>query len=65
MKLLRFASIIGNAGTGVVELKPDPPRVRPRTTATATATRINDRKAFQRIFGDTDGDGVFTRGVDM
>ena len=25
---------------------------------------LNDRKAFQRIFGDTDGDGVFTRGSD-
>ena len=34
------------------------------TTVTATATPLNDREAFQRIFGDADGDGTFTRGID-
>ena len=37
VKLLRFASIIGNGGAGVVELKPDSPSRSATTTATATA----------------------------
>jgi len=64
VKLLRFASIIGNAGAGVVELKPDAPRNSARNDCDGDGDPLNDRKAFQRIYRDTDGDGVFTRGVD-
>ena len=64
VKLLRFSSIIGNAGTGVVELKPDPPSRSAENDCDGDGDPLNDRKAFQRIFGDADGDGVFTRGVD-
>ena len=64
VKLLRFASIIGNAGAGVVELKPDSPASSAENDCNGDGDPLNDRKAFQRIFGDTDGDGVFTRGDD-
>ncbi|MGH2629231.1 MAG: lysyl oxidase family protein [Actinomycetota bacterium] len=64
VKLLRFSSIIGNAGAGVVELQPDPPSRSAENDCDRDGDPLNDRKAFQRIFGDTDGDGVFTRGVD-
>jgi lysyl oxidase len=64
VKLLRFSSIIGNAGDGVVELKPDPPSRSAENDCDGDGDPLNDRKAFQRIYGDTDGDGVFTRGVD-
>jgi hypothetical protein len=64
VKLLRFASIIGNAGAGVVELKPDTPVRSAANDCDGDGDPLNDRKAFQRIFGDADGDGVFTRGVD-
>ena len=64
VKLLRFASIIGNAGAGVVELKPDTPARSAEDDCDDDGDPLNDRKAFQRIFGDTDGDGVFTRGTD-
>ena len=62
VKLLRFASIIGNAGAGVVELKPDTPARSAENDCDGDGDPLNDRKAFQRVFGDTDGDGVFTRG---
>ena len=64
VKLLRFASVIGNAGEGVVELRPDPLAKSATNDCDDDGDPLNDRKAFQRIFGDTDGDGVFTRGVD-
>jgi len=64
IKLLRFASIIGNAGVGVVELKPDSPARSAQNDCDGDGDPLNDRKAFQRIFGDSDGDGVFTRGTD-
>jgi hypothetical protein len=64
VKLLRFASIIGNAGVGVVELKPDTAARSAENDCDGDGDPLNDRKAFQRIFGDADGDGVFTRGVD-
>ena len=64
VKLLRFASIIGNAGAGAVELKPDTPARSAGNDCDGDGDPMNDRKAFQRIFGDNDGDGVFTRGVD-
>ena len=64
VRLLRFASIIGNAGAGVVELKPDTPARSAENDCDGDGDPLNDRKAFQRVFGDTDGDGVFTRGID-
>jgi hypothetical protein len=64
VKRLRFASIIGNAGAGVLELKPDSPKRSAANDCNRDGDPLNDRKAFQRIFGDTDGDGVFTRGED-
>jgi hypothetical protein len=64
VKELRFASIIGNGGAGVVELKPDTPKSSAQNDCDGDGDPLNDRKAFQRIFGDVDGDGVFTRGVD-
>ena len=64
VKLLRFASIIGNSGAGVVELKPDSAARSAENDCDSDGDPLNDRKAFQRIFGDTDGDGIFTRGVD-
>ena len=64
VKLLRFASIIGNAGAGVVELKPDTSTNSAENDCDGDGDPLNDRKAFQRIFGDTDGDGEFTRGDD-
>ena len=64
VKRLRFASIIGNSGSGVVELKPDTPANSAENDCDGDGDPLNDRKAFQRIFGDTDGDGVFRRGDD-
>jgi len=64
VKLLRFASIIGNAGAGVVELKPDTLAQSAENDCDDDGDPLNDRKAFQRVFGDTDGDHVFTRGTD-
>jgi hypothetical protein len=64
VKLLRFASTIGNAGTGIVELKPDSPTRSAQNDCDGDGDPLNDRKAFQRIYRDTDGDGVFIRGID-
>jgi hypothetical protein len=64
VKLLRFASTIGNAGTGIVELKPDNPTRSTSNDCDGDGDPLNDRKAFQRIYRDVDGDGVFIRGID-
>ena len=64
VKLLRFASIIGNRGVGVVELKPDSPARSADNDCDGDGDPLNDRKAFQRVFRDADGDGAFTRGLD-
>ena len=39
-------------------------RARARTTATGTANPANDRDVYQRIFLDSNGDGVFERAQD-
>jgi hypothetical protein len=65
VKLLRFASVIGNRGVGVVELKPDSPARSADNDCDGDGDPLNDRKAFQRVFRDGDGDGVFTRDVDI
>jgi Lysyl oxidase len=64
VRLLRFASIIGNAGVGVVELRPDTRARSASNDCDGDGDPLNDRKAFQRIYRDADGDGVFTRGID-
>jgi Lysyl oxidase len=64
VKLLRFASIIGNAGAGVVELKPDGAAASAENDCDGDGDPLNDRRAYQRIFEDVDGNGFFTRGVD-
>jgi hypothetical protein len=64
VKLLRFASIIGNGGQGVVELRPDGPAASASNDCDGDGKPRNDRRAYQRVFRDADGDGVFTRGVD-
>lgn len=64
VKLLRFASIIGNGGAGVVELKPDSPARSATNDCDGDGDPLNDRQAFQRVFRDADGDGVYKRGVD-
>lgn len=64
VKLLRFASIIGNRGPGVVELNPDSPSRSAVNDCDGDGDPLNDRQAFQRLYRDADADGVFTRGVD-
>jgi hypothetical protein len=64
VKLLRFATFIGNGGAGVVELKPDSPATSADNDCDDDGDPLNDRKAFQRVFRDADGNGSFTRGVD-
>jgi hypothetical protein len=58
---LRFDTLVGNRGAGVAELFPDVPD---SNDCDGDGKPKNDRVASQRVFGDTDQDGVFTRGVD-
>jgi len=64
VKLLRFATFIGNAGAGVVELKPDTPKQSAQNDCDNDGDPLNDRLAFQRIYEDADGDEVFIRDTD-
>ena len=64
VKLLRFASIIGNRGAGVLELNPDSAARSAVNDCDGDGDPLNDRQAFQRLYRDADTDGVFTRGVD-
>ncbi len=56
---LRFSNTVGNRGPGVLELYPVV------DDCDGDGDPQDDRSAYQRIYGDTDGDGVFTRGVDQ
>lgn len=56
---LRFANVVGNRGPGVLELFPV------SDDCDGDGDPGNDRSAYQRLYGDSDGDGVFTRGVDQ
>jgi hypothetical protein len=56
---LRFSNTIGNRGPGVLELLPV------ADDCDGDGDPQDDRSAYQRVYGDTDGDGVFTRGVDQ
>jgi hypothetical protein len=56
---LRFSNTVGNRGPGVLELLPV------ADDCDGDGDPQDDRSAYQRVYGDTDGDGVFTRGVDQ
>ena len=58
VRLLRFANVIGNRGPGVLELYPV------ADDCDGDGDPQNDRSAYQRIYADTDGDGIFDRDVD-
>ncbi len=60
-KSLRFDTVVGNRGAGPAELFPDE---QGGSDCDHDGDPLNDRVAFQREFGDTDHDGVFTRSVD-
>ena len=57
-KLLRFANVIGNRGPGVLELLPV------ADDCDGDGDPQDDRSAYQRLYADTNGNGVFDRGVD-
>ena len=57
-RLLRFANEVVNAQTGPLELHPR------AGDCNGNGDRADDRFAYQRIYRDASGDGVFTRSVD-
>lgn len=58
VRQLRFANTIANAHTGVLEL------TWASEDCDGDGKARNDRTAYQRIFADSDSDGVFSRGTD-
>lgn len=58
VRLLRFANVIGNRGPGVLELFPV------ADDCDGDGDPQDDRSAYQRLYADTNGNGVFDRGVD-
>jgi lysyl oxidase len=56
--LLRFENTVHDVGEGPVELRPK------RNDCDGDGRFRDDRTAIQRVFRDSDGDGIFTRGVD-
>ncbi len=59
VKLLRFSSIIGNRGNGVVELFPR------ENDCDGNGNFNDDRSAVQRTYRDTNGSGAYEQGVDQ
>ena len=59
-KLLRFATRVGNSGVGIAELAPG----QRATDCDEDGDPSNDRRTFQRIYQDTDGNGYYTRDGD-
>ncbi len=57
-RLLRFANAVGNRGPGVLELFPV------ADDCDGNGDPQDDRSVFQRLYADTNGNGVFDRGVD-
>jgi hypothetical protein len=58
-RLVRFSNVVVNVGIGPLEL-------RPRAgDCNRDGNFGNDRTAYQRIYRDANGDGHFTRGVDV
>jgi Lysyl oxidase len=58
VRLLRFANVVGNRGPGVLELFPV------ADDCDGNGDPQDDRSAHQRVYADTDGNGVFDRDVD-
>ena len=58
VKLLRFSSIIGNRGSGVVELLPR------RDDCDGNGDFSDDRSAVQQVYLDTNGTGAYEPDVD-
>jgi hypothetical protein len=58
VKQLRFATVMGNRGAGVLELFPV------ADDCDGDGEIADDRSAYQRVYVDTDGDGVFERSTD-
>ena len=59
-KLLRFATRVGNSGAGIAELAPG----KRATDCDGDGDPSNDRRTFQRLYQDTDGNGYYTRDGD-
>lgn len=55
---LRLGNTIANHGTGPLEIFPQ------QGAEDCDSSAGEDRYAYQRVFGDSDGDGVFNRGPD-
>ena len=58
VRLLRFANVIGNRGPGVLELFPV------ADDCDGDGDPQDDRSVHERLYVDTNGNGVFDRGVD-
>ena len=58
-RLIRFSNEVVNVGIGPVELRPR------ADDCDHDGDLGDDRTSYQRIYRDTDGDGRFTRGVDV
>jgi hypothetical protein len=56
---LRLTNEVSNVGAGPIELKPR------KKDCDHDGKLEDDRTAFQRVYEDADGDGVFERGVDV
>lgn len=58
-RLVRFSNEVVNVGIGPLELRPR------ADDCNRNGNLRDDRTSYQRIYRDTDGDGRFTRGVDV
>ena len=58
--LLRLSNEIGNRGAGPLEMAPS----EISANCDGDGDPVNDRDAFQRIYGDGDGDGLYDRGAE-
>jgi Lysyl oxidase len=57
--LIRFSNEVVNVGAGPLELRPR------ANDCDGDGNVDNDRTSYQRVYRDTNGDGAFTRGVDV
>jgi hypothetical protein len=58
-RLIRLSNEVVNVGTGPLELRPR------ADDCDGDGNAANDRTSYQWIYRDVNGDGVFTRGVDV
>jgi hypothetical protein len=63
VKLLRFATTVGNRGAGPIELLPNAPDAD-TDDCDGDGDPENDRRASQIVYGDTNANDVFDRDVD-